>query len=111
MNYKILIALFSFFPLVSVSRQELSDLIKEVGDMMNYFVDNNPCLREDSAEWRAHFKGQINIFHWKYNLCLDREWSFEEVSIASKELMTIMDDIIAYQTAMIYHFCSKSQDS
>ena len=96
---------------MNILRQQVEELIVEVVALFNYFVDNNPCNREESAEWRIKIKTNLDLFHRKHSLSSDRELSFDEVSVATLELLTIMNDTMAYHTSMIDKIVSELSDS
>jgi hypothetical protein len=91
--------LFVLF-LVSLSRQQLEDLLIECCDRISTFVATNPCMRDDCKDFFTRLTTKWDQFRQKY--CLGRgELTRQELLCATVEILCIIDQ----STSAIHQHC------
>jgi len=81
----------------------LRDTIDDATAMLTFLLRTCPCNCREFVERKNQLKNRLDSFrHRIYNLGFDREWSLPELSSATRELVSIMDEIISCQNEMLH---------
>jgi predicted GTPase len=95
---------------VSLSPQQLRDMLTEVAGMIKGFIDSNPRIREDSAEC-AHLNTKLDHFCQKYTPIMARgEWTLEELSEATIDILSVITQIPSFDTSEVHQYCAELLD-
>jgi len=95
---------------VSLSPQQLRDMLTEVAGMIKGFIDSNPRIREDSAEC-AHLNTKLDHFCQKYTPIMARgEWTLEELSEATIDILSVITQIPSFDISEVHQYCAEFLD-